>query len=60
MPPKDKKEEEEEFFRIEFSSWDLIRILRMLKDFEARNINIYYEDGTWKMSFYVKKSRGIQ
>lgn len=58
MPPKDK-EEEEEFFRIEFPSWDLIRILRMLKDFEARNINIYYEDDTWKMSFYVKKPRGV-
>ena len=53
MPPKD--EDEYEFFRIEFPYWDLIRILRMLKNFEAEHINVYYQDDEWKMTFDVKK-----
>ena len=57
MPPKD--EDEYEFFRIEFPYWDLIRILRMLKNFEAKHINIYYQDDEWKMTFYVKKPQHI-
>lgn len=46
MPPKDK--EEYEFFRIGFPYWDLIRILRMLKNFEAKDVNVYYQDNEWE------------
>lgn len=53
MPPED--EDEYEFFRIKFPYWDLIRILRMLKNFEAKDVNVYYEGDEWKMTFYVKK-----
>ena len=59
MPPKDENEDEYEFFRIEFPSWDLIRILRMLKNFEAKRINVYFEGDEWKMTFYVKKPHGV-
>ena len=54
-----KDEDEYEFFRIEFPNWDLIRILRMLKNFEAKHINVYYQDDKWKMTFYAKKPQGI-
>jgi len=57
MPPKD--EDEYEFFRIEFPYWDLIRILRMLKNFDAIDINVYYLDDKWKMTFYVKDPKGV-
>ena len=57
MPPKD--EDKYEMFRIQFPYWDLIRILRMLKNFEAKDVNIYYEGDEWKMTFYVKKPQGV-
>jgi len=57
MPPKEK--EETEFFRFKFAPWDLINVLRMLKNFETRRIIIEHHEDYWEVSFDVVKPEPV-